>query len=284
MALTDVKEGLPNEHLDLRSMESVKISDCIVIGSDIKRQPKELKFLEYNRVCDIRHITKIAESMKADGFHDWEPIICNERGEIIDGQHRLLAALLAKIQPYIIIKSGLDAENVITSNSLSKNWSLPDYVHFHAFRGNKDFQRLLSFAQTNKIAVSTALCIIKQRTVGWEIIKNVKAGIFACSDEDVTVANVLYDAFKPIIKLLPSKNYERPIKALISVLKYHPNKTNLTVNNKIAVYNQIHQKMLAYPHEIHQCATELGYVEMFIKFYNKKMSDKNKMKIYREFK
>lgn len=97
------------------------------------------KNLSGNRFVD--HSGKIAESMKERGLL-LAPIIVNENYEIIDGQNRFEACKKLNLPVYYVIAEGYGINECIAMNSVSKNWSVFDYIQSYADLGNYNYKYL----------------------------------------------------------------------------------------------------------------------------------------------
>ena len=85
------------------------------------------KRLEGNRAVLSNRVNKIIKSIKKNGYI-MNPIIVNEKYEVIDGQGRLEALRVMNLPvDYIVIK-GLGREQCIALNAYSTIWSMVDYI------------------------------------------------------------------------------------------------------------------------------------------------------------
>jgi hypothetical protein len=73
-----------------------------------------------------------------------DPILVNEKYEIIDGQNRLEALKQLGLPVLYIIQEGLDIRACRNLNIGQTNWSLDDYIYSYAENGNKSYRRLAS--------------------------------------------------------------------------------------------------------------------------------------------
>lgn len=85
------------------------------------------KTLPGNRVPNLQHINRLIYSINKYGMK-CNPILVNERLEVIDGQHRLEAAKSANTFVYYIIVNGYNLTEVHTLNLNQKNWAKSDYM------------------------------------------------------------------------------------------------------------------------------------------------------------
>jgi len=99
----------------------------------------QFRFYEQNRPLIRQHIDNLKLSIKSNNKLDVNPIIVNEEFYVIDGQHRLMAAKELKTPIYYIVDKNSDVKDMILENSVKRNWSLNDFIHFHSQSGNDDF-------------------------------------------------------------------------------------------------------------------------------------------------
>ena len=70
------------------------------------------------------------------------PILCNEKHEVTDGQHRLEACRQLGIPVKYMVIPGLTIKDAAAANSAGKNWSTRDWIHYHAEMGSQDYKEL----------------------------------------------------------------------------------------------------------------------------------------------
>lgn len=75
-----------------------------------------------NRNINEAHVTALKRSIRKNDLLFAQPILVNEKYEVIDGQHRLQAAMKLNRPIYYIIKKGLTIDDAITLNVSTKNW------------------------------------------------------------------------------------------------------------------------------------------------------------------
>lgn len=98
------------------------------------------KKLEGNR--DAKNITAIKKSMEKVGVL-LDPILINEKYEVIDGQHRLEALKQLGMPVNFMIQEGIGLEECRLMNTGQRNWGSMDYVKSYAESGNVNYQRIL---------------------------------------------------------------------------------------------------------------------------------------------
>ena len=141
----------------------------------------QFKFRDDNRErINQEHVKKLIESIKSRNLLNLRPILVNEKMEILDGQHRLLAAKELNTEIYYQIEKNLQVEDIITLNTL-KTWTLADYMNFHCKNGNEEYIKLNQFIKKNKISTVTMLTILFGRCKN--LIDSFKLGKFKFETE-----------------------------------------------------------------------------------------------------
>jgi hypothetical protein len=106
------------------------------------------KQIDGNRVPNLQHIKRLADSIRVYGMK-CNPILVNERMEVIDGQHRLMAAKEANSFVYYIVINGYSLNEVHTLNLNQKNWSKKDFMDGYANMGIESYIKLKDFSEKN---------------------------------------------------------------------------------------------------------------------------------------
>lgn len=104
------------------------------------------KILDSNRDIKESRKQKIIESIDKNGYIS-NPIIVNEKYEVIDGQGRLEACkeLGISIDYYVVENIGIEECRVLNMNMT--NWSLMDYIKSYASEGNEEYINLYNLAK-----------------------------------------------------------------------------------------------------------------------------------------
>lgn len=106
------------------------------------------KLIEGNRIPNPQHIRRLKSSIEQNGML-CNPILVNERFEVIDGQHRLAAAKEANSPVYYIILKGYKLDHVHTLNQNQKNWTKRDFMDGYAEMGIESYVKLRNFVTKN---------------------------------------------------------------------------------------------------------------------------------------
>jgi len=139
-------------------------------------------FREDNRdKIDQGHVQRLIQSIKARNLLELRPICVNGKMEVIDGQHRLLAAKALDVEIYYQMDKGLTASDVILMN-VAKAWSITDYLNFYVKNEYEEYKKLDSFIKKNKISLRIALTLIMGQ--GREVGKTYRDGEFKFIEEN----------------------------------------------------------------------------------------------------
>lgn len=111
-------------------------------------------FNKKNRGVNKVHVSNLVESIQNNNLLFAQPILVNDKYEIIDGQHRLCAAQKLGERIYYIIKPGLSIEDAIALNINTKNWGYKDYMHYWIEQGNENYAYFKSFLHKYGISYS----------------------------------------------------------------------------------------------------------------------------------
>lgn len=172
-----------------------------------------------NRDIPESRISKIVDSIQKIGWvHN--PIIVNEKMEVIDGQGRLTALQRLKMPVEYIIAPGAGNKECIYMNMNMVNWKLPDFIKSYAEQGNENYQRLLSlmekYAGGNLDIISTAVYRVSRSKH-----RDIKEGILQLTEDQYRAAVPRLEYIEPLIKTLNEKKLPGSIVTLMQTMIYY---------------------------------------------------------------
>jgi hypothetical protein len=101
-----------------------------------------------NRNLNKAHIRRFKEALSEDATSiKYNPILVNEKNEVIDGQHRFEALKALSLPVYYIQVDELELKNAQVLNKLSKPWNPMDYARSYAELGNKNYITYIEFKE-----------------------------------------------------------------------------------------------------------------------------------------
>lgn len=115
-----------NEKVDWDAIgkEPVKIANIMAT-----RNYGMFRFLDGNR--DTKHAKKLVKSLVKIGIL-YQPVLVNERNEIVEGQGRFLAMQELNLPIIYTIQNGIGIKECRVLNSCSTNWGMKNYIHSYA--------------------------------------------------------------------------------------------------------------------------------------------------------
>tara|TARA_R110000823_G_C15811961_1_gene488341 strand:+ start:68 stop:925 length:858 start_codon:yes stop_codon:yes gene_type:complete len=270
-------------NLQQRSEENTNTSTISVRSTTDYGQ---FKYVSGNRILNESNINAIANQIRQHGQQ--QPIIINERYEIIDGQHRLEACKKLKIGVEYIKRKGATIDDVISTNIVGKKWCLEDYVNRFATEGKQDYIDLLAFielAKSKGFATSTAIVIARGADVNdiyymWEDGKVRRGG--GKNPKDIKRLYFVGNGIKLGFFKMPNK--DDAIKRLAQILAFSEwsfynkvsfvNAINQCMRIKEMDFNRLLQSARKYQRRFTNEATTENFIKMFEEIYNWRRQNK----------
>jgi hypothetical protein len=137
---------------------------------------------------DETHVKRLVESITECNLLHMQPIIVNEKLEIIDGQHRLSAAKRLGVEIYYQVVPNLTARDIILMN-ISKGWTLGDYLNFYVENGYPEYIKMKEFMKRHEVPLTVAMQMLSSscRIGNTDFRKG--EFIFSSTLEDVEIYN-----------------------------------------------------------------------------------------------
>jgi hypothetical protein len=215
------------------------------------------KFRDDNRVIDNNHVKRLSQKMKEKGWLSSSLVTINGSGDVIDGQHRVKAAILVKCPIRYKVTRGAGSDEMTEMNTLQKNWSPFDHLHKYVTRGNENYIKFNDFVKEFPMFKYTEISMFlnnNQSTIsrhtfesGNYVVKSVKVGREWAN-------NILQ--VKPYFE----KYYNRAIfvRAMIKIFSTKPE----------FVFDEFIRKLKLRPTMLVPCGTVEQYVEVIETIYN----------------
>jgi len=170
----------------------------------------KFKTIQGNRVVKTSHVNNLANAIEKKNLLKVFPVIVNENMEVIDGQHRLLAAAKLGVKvPYEQI-DGLRIEDVMTINTSSKGWTMIDYVKAYQQLGHPDYRELEDFAKKYSISVSISGLLLSGASNfggGGKTAHRIKNGTFTINSRGrATKVAELLSELTPLCEFTPQQD------------------------------------------------------------------------------
>ncbi len=213
---------------------------------------------------DQTHVKRLASSIQARNLLEMRPISVNSEMEILDGQHRFLAAKSLGVPIFYEIKTNLVASDVILLN-VSKAWCMADYLNYYEKNGYEYYLKLRKFMKENNISLKVALGITMGQS--WADIDKFKKGEYVFEqDAGKEELKTCWDTINYIKKMNGYSVYtssSRFWKALIKLVKHYDFEKKKWLLNLERMIDKIGPK-----------ARAEDYVKLFTDIYNWKNTRK----------
>lgn len=100
---------------------------------------KMFRFHEQNRGISEPHVNRLYKSMLVSGWLKGSYIVIDKDGNIMDGQHRLRAAMKANISVDYVMEKTARVSDISKLNTNTRNWSIIDHLKYHVQEGNPHY-------------------------------------------------------------------------------------------------------------------------------------------------
>lgn len=102
---------------------------------------KKFTFIDTNREVNRGHVEALKRAFEEVGnLTAVQPILVNEKFQIIDGQHRFVAASELGAPVFYTQQQGLTVNDARSMNVLQKGWNVDDYAQSYAKSGHRPYQ------------------------------------------------------------------------------------------------------------------------------------------------
>lgn len=130
--------------LEMKSALSALLSGNKVNQTYSTRNYSMFKRLEGNRHTNPVHVKRLEESIHENGMLEVD-IIVNEKGEVIDGQNRLEAAINCQALVYYKVCVGYGLREAQVFNKNVKKWLKVDHLESYCERGFPEYIKFKQF-------------------------------------------------------------------------------------------------------------------------------------------
>lgn len=117
------------------------------------------KFRNDNRArVQNAHVLRLKQSIQSRNLLAMRPITVNEEMEVVDGQHRLMAAKALGVPVYFTVEKDFNIEDIILMNT-AKSWGIHDYLNFYVKNHFPEYMKLDEYMKKTGLGLKIALYI-----------------------------------------------------------------------------------------------------------------------------
>ena len=229
-----------------------------------------------NRVPNPQHIKRLKMSIAGNGML-CNPILVNEKMEVIDGQHRLLASIESKTFIYYIVLNGYSLNQVHTLNLNQKNWSKKDFMDGYANMGIESYINLKEFIKKNEdFGFQDCVALCSNNTASSSAYMQNKAKVIK---PELSIQKVFEEGTWEVKDLNLAQDWANKIRMINPYYKGY-NRTTFVgtmaglFQNKIFDFNEFMHKLRLQPTAMVDCANREQYRTLIEDIYNYKSRNK----------
>jgi hypothetical protein len=136
----------------------------------------KFKSKDGNRNLNELHLKRLTESVRQNDLLHANPILVNDKYEIIDGQHRFnVCRQLGKSIHYIKVK-GLGLQEIQILNANSKNWKLDDYIDGYCQMNLPEYCYFKNLIRRTNLGITSLLALFVTGTTSGNAMESLKTG------------------------------------------------------------------------------------------------------------
>lgn len=110
-----------------------------------------------------KRVQELVDSISQKNLLEYRPIVVNSDMEVIEGQHRFLAAKQLGVDIYYQVKEDFQATDILLMNN-AKAWSIADYLNFFVKNGYPEYIKLNEFMKKNQLNLIITLSMVMPRS------------------------------------------------------------------------------------------------------------------------
>jgi hypothetical protein len=214
------------------------------------------KFRNDNRPVMKSHVEQLSRKMKEKGWIPGSYAVINEMFEVIDGQHRIQAAIIANVPVSYTIEVNTDFRHIQDLNQSQKNWTKADHILGWVKKGNENYITLDRYMKRYPEFKLTEMLMFLSNTK-----VNFPKELFESGEFQVKSLDVAKDTICNFIKLKPyfEDGYYKSIfvRAMLRVM-----------SKDVFDFDEFVHKVSVRPGMIYTCGTVNQYVDMIETIYN----------------
>lgn len=219
-----------------------------------------------NRQIRESHVKRLIEKMRKKGWLKTSKVIVNEKYQIIDGHHRVLAAMEAGIGIRYEIVKGATGDDITELNTTRLQWSPFDHLEKYVKRGNQHYIYFSNLSKKYPHFKYTEIGMFCNNSLSPIRRDSFETGEFVT--KSIKVAEKWADEITLLSEYFP-KYYNKSM-FVRAMVKLFSQKSEF-------IFEEFMKKVKLRPNMLVPCGTLDQYVEMIVKLYNYKRRDEDKI-------
>ena len=146
----------------------------------------DFSFLDSNRKLNEKHVQALVKSLEEHDLLEDNPIIVTQDLVVLDGQHRLEAAMRLGLPIYYKISTKMGEGDIAIFNSTSSDWKLQNYLEFYVNKGLPAYVTLQNFCQEHGLLPYNGIGLMNGNSAqpGGKEVKSFERGEFSITDRE----------------------------------------------------------------------------------------------------
>lgn len=242
--------------LDMKSVAAEPYVNGVTVQSTTNYSM--FRYSMRNRPIDSKHLTRLITAIQRKNLLQDNPIKIDDKGYVVDGQHRLEAAKHLKLPIYYQTAVVMTVEDAPAINGPVKKWTSEDYFAIYCEEGRPEYLKLREFKRQYpwlKTRIAATLTYYGDRTA-----MEFEAGLYKCNDIDF--AHEVCQALLDFSKYVPYYQEDTFIAAVKHLLE-HAEYDHRQMINKLKFCSSMLRK----------CTNSLDYLKVFETIYNYKAKE-----------
>ena len=228
----------------------------------------QFTLLNANRDTNRAHVERLMKEFEERGnLTSVQPILVNENFQIIDGQHRFLAAKELGAPVYFTVMQGGTVSEARRMNILHRQWGTDDYAKSYANSGDASYQRYQRLREDG-MKHNEIMTFGFGETSG--IYADFREGNMVLSPELETTILEKYNKLEEIRALMPNSSDNRDLTRAVNKL----------LKNESYDHSRMLQKLEVAGASIPSFATTEDYLRALEDVYNRNMSAENRVRLF----
>lgn len=228
----------------------------------------QFQLIESNREQNRGHIEALKRAFEEMGnLTRVQPILVNDRMEIVDGQHRFMACKELNEPIYFTKVSGLGINEARKMNILHRGWTIDDFARSYASTGDTNYQQYLEVKEDFGFNHSITLYYISAGGDDRGMFKDFRNGDFVFEDRDVAISRLskLADA-EALVPMVNDRYFAKAFLKAMQVEGYD--------HKRMLKKVELHQNLLR------RYASVEDYLRMLEEIYNFQITEVNRLRLY----
>lgn len=195
------------------------------------------KKITLNRDTVDGHVRNLVKAINEQGnISEISPVIVNEKMEVIDGQHRVLALEQVGLLVHYLVMDGTNINTVRQMNTLQRSWNAHDFAASFAAAGDTNYVRFLKLHEDYGFSFSILLSYINSKQQG--MYKRFNSGELFLNEERDADVRAHLDLLEQAIEMVPRFKNHRPFALAFKQISLNPEYDHGRFMSKLKKYGE----------------------------------------------